>query len=210
MARPRKSEHLRLQLLDTGCQLLNEQGYHGTGIKPLLQAVGIAKGSFYNFFPSKEAFVASAIYRYGEQMANEFEAALTGYEQAPAIVQIWMSFHNKVCNRATKGEPFTCLMGAMSAEIAQANRLCSQAIDAVMQQWLDRLEVMVINAQQQGDLREDLASRVIAIQIYNAWQGCLLYYQVSNDIDALLAQLKNLIFVLATSQGQATLNDVDV
>ena len=55
MARPRKSEHSRQDLLDTGSRMLTEFGYHGTGIKQVLDAVGVPKGSFYNFFPSKEA-----------------------------------------------------------------------------------------------------------------------------------------------------------
>ena len=33
-----------------------EQGYHGTGIQEVVDKVGIPKGSFYNYFKSKEDF----------------------------------------------------------------------------------------------------------------------------------------------------------
>ena len=78
MARPRKSDHTKQLLLATGSQMLTEHGYHGTGIKQVLDAVGVPKGSFYNFFPSKEAYVASIIHHYGEQVAEEFNAATAG------------------------------------------------------------------------------------------------------------------------------------
>ena len=81
MVRPRKSEHSRQELLDTGSRMLTEFGYHGTGIKQVLDAVGVPKGSFYNFFPSKEAFVAGIIYQYGEQATEDFRIALAGHEQ---------------------------------------------------------------------------------------------------------------------------------
>ena len=39
-------------LLDEGVALLMRQGYHGTGLKEILDAVNIPKGSFYNYFVS--------------------------------------------------------------------------------------------------------------------------------------------------------------
>ena len=42
-------------LVDAGTQLMLEQGYHHTGIQDVLQAAGVPKGSFYYYFPSKEA-----------------------------------------------------------------------------------------------------------------------------------------------------------
>ena len=43
-------------LVDAGTQLILEQGYHHTGIQDVLQTAGVPKGSFYYYFPSKEAF----------------------------------------------------------------------------------------------------------------------------------------------------------
>src|SRR5210317_519548 len=128
MARPRKSEQTRQQLLATGSQMLTEHGYHGTGIKQVLDAVGVPKGSFYNFFPSKEAYVASIIHHYGEQVAEEFNAATAGLDGEPALVLLWCSFRNKVRNKLASGDSCACLLGAMSAEIGQASRLSREAI----------------------------------------------------------------------------------
>ena len=41
--------------------LLMDQGYHGTGLQELVQRVGVPKGSFYNYFESKEAFRAGVV-----------------------------------------------------------------------------------------------------------------------------------------------------
>jgi len=205
MARPRKSDQSRQQLLDVGSQMLTDCGYHGTGIKQILNAVGVPKGSFYNFFPSKEAFVATIIYQYGEQVTEELRRAVEGYEQAPALVQLWYSFRNKVRNKLAAGESCACLLGSMSAEIAQANPLCNEALATVEAQWLQVLAASLANAQQQGDLRNDIAATELAPLLYNCWQGGLLQYQVSGDSDTLLSQLKTFIHMLATDQGKATL-----
>ena len=51
-------------LLNQGVALLMQQGYHGTGLNEILSAVQIPKGSFYNYFGSKENFTAEIIEHY--------------------------------------------------------------------------------------------------------------------------------------------------
>ena len=209
MARPRRSNHSRQLLLETGVQLLNKQGYHGTGIKQVLDAVGIPKGSFYNFFPSKEAFVASIIHQYGEDTSDEFARALQGHEESPALQQLWYSFRNKVRNREAAGESCACLLGSLSAEIAQASPLCNEALAEVQALWLGTLHALVRQAQQQGHIQDAHGAKDLATLIFNSWQGGLLQYQVSADIDALLHQLMTLMNNLATDTGRALLASVE-
>jgi len=185
--------------------MLTERGYHGTGIKQVLDAVGVPKGSFYNFFPSKEAFVASIIYQYGDDVGVEFVKALRGYEAAPALAQLWYSFRNKVRYRESAGESCACLLGGLSAEIAQASPLCNEALATVQRRWIDTLERLVTQARKQGDLQTDPAPEDAALLIFNCWQGGLLQYQVSGDTDALLHQLLTLMNNLATDSGRMLL-----
>src|SRR5712691_6031001 len=62
-------------LVDAGTQLILEQGYHQTGIQDVLQTAGVPKGSFYYYFPSKEAFGLEVI----AQFAAAYLARLEKY-----------------------------------------------------------------------------------------------------------------------------------
>ncbi len=75
MARPRLSEGTRQRLLQHGMSAFLQQGYHGTGIKQVLDEVGVPKGSFYNYFASKEAFGAAAIEYYADCLADKMTRA---------------------------------------------------------------------------------------------------------------------------------------
>lgn len=57
-----------------------EQGYHGTGLK-ILESVQIPKGSFYNYFSSKENFGAEVIQYYIEP----FIVQLNGHLENPEL-----------------------------------------------------------------------------------------------------------------------------
>ncbi len=205
MVRPRKSEHTKLRLLAAGVQILTLHGYHGTGIQKVLNSVGVPKGSFYNFFASKEVYVADIIYYYGEQIIQEFNSSVAKLEGENAVVVLWCSFRNKVRAKVAAGESCACLLGAMSAEIGQASSLSGMAIKAVESQWVLTIKELIQHAQNQGDIRTDIAALELAQIFYNCWQGNLLQYQTTNDPKLLLTQLHTFIKTLLTTDGQRTI-----
>ena len=86
MARPRRSQASRERLLEVGISSLLRDGYHGTGLKAVLDRSAVPKGSFYNFFTSKEDFAVAAIERYAECLGAQLEASLAGAVDALARV----------------------------------------------------------------------------------------------------------------------------
>jgi AcrR family transcriptional regulator len=60
----------RDRLLDAAVDLLQRQGYHGTGLNELLERSEAPRGSLYHYFPGgKEQIGAEAIARAGNQVA---------------------------------------------------------------------------------------------------------------------------------------------
>ena len=70
-------------LVDAGTQLILEQGYHHTGIQEVLQAAGVPKGSFYYYFPSKEAFGREVIAQFAAAYVERLERWLGETTQSP-------------------------------------------------------------------------------------------------------------------------------
>jgi len=61
----------RERLLDVAVDLLQRQGFHGTGLNELLARSGAPRGSLYHYFPGgKEQIGAEAIARAGGQVAS--------------------------------------------------------------------------------------------------------------------------------------------
>ena len=58
---PKPKPHVRENLLRVGVKMLHEGGFTGTGIKDIVDAAQVPKGSFYNYFENKEAFGKEAI-----------------------------------------------------------------------------------------------------------------------------------------------------
>ncbi len=198
MARPRKNDHLKQKLLETGMRLLIDNGYHGTGIKQILDAVNVPKGSFYNFFTSKEQFVSEIIIYYSTVISEEFSLFLKTFNNESTIITFWLCFQEKV----NASESCACLIGAMASEIAQSSELCRRTIIDVETAWLSTLTLLLNRSQQQDDVRNDLKAEDLASSFYNHWQGSLLEFQVSNNTEIVLHRLATFVRLLLTDQGQ--------
>src|SRR5438132_4961652 len=64
--RPGTKVPTKAALVDAGLHLMLEKGYHHMGIQDVLQAAGVPKGSFYYYFPSKEAFGLAVIAQFAD------------------------------------------------------------------------------------------------------------------------------------------------
>ena len=67
-----EKEVLKNRLIESGKKLLNRMGMKGLTIEDAARDVGISKGSFYAFFPSKEDFVLSIFESWETQYRGNF------------------------------------------------------------------------------------------------------------------------------------------
>src|ERR1700747_145759 len=61
-------------LVRAGVVMLTEKGYSATGIEEVLRSVDVPKGSFYHYFPSKEAFGAELIESYASYFSRKLDS----------------------------------------------------------------------------------------------------------------------------------------
>lgn len=200
MARPRRSEHSRQQLLELGAAMLSEKGYNGTGIKEILDAANVPKGSFYNFFSSKEDFAAEIIANYGTDLFAKMDAFLASSESYPAaeVLKTLQIAALKVIE--SKEYRQTCLIGSMASEIAASSDQCRQQLDNLYERWVARLEKVIGRGQQQGDFRQDIEARVLAELFWNQWQGSLVRIKVEMNSDGSLQTLDAMLQLLYSSE----------
>ena len=65
----------REQILQTTCNLLEKQGYHGTGLNEIVKESGAPKGSLYYYFPEgKEQITAEAVLQSGRVTSERIHA----------------------------------------------------------------------------------------------------------------------------------------
>lgn len=71
---PKDKERIRRQLLAEGRSRMLAEGIAKTNIDELAKNAGIAKGTFYHFFPSKQDFILEIIHSYQQEKLSQLRA----------------------------------------------------------------------------------------------------------------------------------------
>ena len=66
-------DRVRIQLLETGFELIRQHGMKKTSVSEIAKKTGIATGTFYNFFPSKEEFIYQLVVYKRQSVKAAFE-----------------------------------------------------------------------------------------------------------------------------------------
>src|SRR5208283_1654273 len=177
----RDIRELREKLLDQGVTLLMEQGYHGTGLQELVQNVGVPKGSFYNYFPSKEAFSAQVVKHYIEPFISQLDSHLQR-KDVNAETALKTYFNELIEEAERRDFKGGCLLGNLMGEIGDTSDLCQTSLREAVRRYRDKLQDGLARAQQEGSLRTDLAAKDMADLLVNLWQGALLRMKIERSV----------------------------
>ncbi len=183
MARPRRSQTTRQELLETGVELLLEQGYHGTGIKDVLDRVGVPKGSFYNYFESKEDFGVEVIRHQATALYANLDATLTRAEQ-DALSALKRFFRDMIQSLDERQCTGGCLFANLAGELDESEA-CRRALRDAMKGWRDRIGRALALAQEQGTVRDDLPAKDLACFLLDTWEGAVIRMKVEGSVKPL-------------------------
>jgi TetR/AcrR family transcriptional repressor of nem operon len=170
----------RERLLEQGVQMLTAQGYHGTGLKQLLDSVAIPKGSFYHYFQSKEVFAAEVIQHYIEPFILRLSEHLS---RSPddALLALKRYFNELIAELEQNDFKGGCLLGNMMGEMGDTSETCRRALQSALKRYQDLQQKALEMAQQQGTVRTDRSADSMADLLTNSWQGALLRMKIEQS-----------------------------
>lgn len=179
----------RDRILDAAMHTLHERGYNGCGVQDITDAAGVPKGSFYNHFESKEELGAAALDRWFQQKTCERLRVLSDETLSP-LTRLHRYFEALAAVLAEDNYASGCMIGNLSAELADRSRLVRDRLSVHFAGWTRAIETCVREAQTQGELRDDLPPATVASFLLNSWEGAILRTKVERSnapFDAFLA-----------------------
>ncbi len=175
MTRLQEKNDVPLRLLEAGHRLFWRNGYHATGIQEITDSAGVPKGSFYNHFGSKEAFAVRVIENYAKWVSNNWDGLLAQPDiaaEADHVGRIRLIFHFFI-DHHERSQFLGCLVGNMTAEMAESSPSCNVVLRKAMEQWSARLTRSLELAQASGQVRADMPARDLSTIFLDAWEGAL-------------------------------------
>lgn len=176
----RTQEETRVALLEVGLRLFSKRGYNGTGVKEIVDAAQVPKGSFYNYFKSKEDFADKVIRHYAENLSIRWSRYL---EEGPqdALGALRYCFERMIADYEKCEVKSGCLIGNLAAEISESSELCKTTLREVVSSWQEHISNSLGDAQKSGVVRTDISADILTDFFWSAWEGALLRMKIDNS-----------------------------
>ena len=187
--------------MKAGVAALHSKGFNGCGVQEITEAAGVPKGSFYNYFESKEVFSAAVLEHYWEQGARQNLAILSD-ESIPALTRLKTYFSQRAAVHAAGRFERGCMIGNLATEVTGQSRLVRDQLAGLFAGWVRVVANCVLEAQNNGEIDSDLDAVTLASFLVNAWQGAVMRAKVDRDSTS-LDQFDEVVFSRLLVRRQA-------
>jgi len=152
-------------------------GYTACGVQEIVGTAGVPKGSFYNYFKTKEGLALEVLETYVASSRREIlsDATLTPLSRIKAHFGFFISRYER--DGFDKG----CLIGNFSAESSESVPLLKEALRDSLSTWTDLLSDVIRDGQKSGEIQGGIDPVSVARFLINSWEGAVLRMKITGD-----------------------------
>ncbi len=167
-------------ILNVGLDVFRRNGYHNVGINQILKESGIPKGSFYNFFESKEDFAQQVIRQYGETNTCWMKEFFEDCSLSP--IECLKSFYTYMMNLNEEDEYCGgCLVNNMSVEVGRKSDPIGAEANQQFIGWLNVLASVISKGQDDNEITKEFSALELAEYIHAGFYGVLSRAKVTRN-----------------------------
>jgi len=162
------------KILDTGAELIHLKGFNHTGLQEILKTAGVPKGSFYNYFNSKEDFglqVIDHFVGYITFMSRPIleDPALSPLQKIKRLLEWFMQFFK------SKDYAYGCPIGNLAQEMGDLSPAFRDKLRSALDILVGTYSGVLAQAQKEGEISQDLDVREAARFLVSSWHGALMH-----------------------------------
>lgn len=173
-------KHDSEDILKTGMELFRTNGYHKVGINQILEECGIPKGSFYNFFQSKEDFAISIVKKYGQDSLHMIQQFLR--EKSLSPLERLKSFYTMLIDsNETDDYAGGCLINTLSNEVGRNVDSLAIASNESFKMWVKEIALCVKEGQELGEITNAYSDLELAEYMHAGLYGSFSRMKVTRS-----------------------------
>lgn len=192
----------RERLIEEGLKSLIVNGFDGIGLNAILAAAKVPKGSFYYFFPSKEAFATAVIDAYEMQYTAMRKGFFTDTAHSP-LTRLLRYFDAVEAMHLAEAPLAGCLYGVLSQTAAARSPEFRARLATIFQSWQTQMAELLEEAKAQGELAPEINCTEVAAFLIDAYEGLLVRMKVGGDAKAFARFRRLVLDPLCGRQGMA-------
>ncbi len=179
-----RRNHNKETIIQAGLEIILQRGFNGTGVEAILKRANVPRGSFYNFFSSKEEFGLAIIDDFAEQLNDIMQTALgdTSLDPLKRIKNCFEKFIEIVETNNCNGG---CLLANLSLEMADTCETFRHRLDEAWHHMAMAFTSVLLEAQKGKTISAELDPEMLAENLVSSYEGALLRAKVKKSTEPL-------------------------
>ena len=174
-----KGELTKQKVLKTARELFYLNGYNNTSIDDILKASKVKKGNLYFHYRGKEALGYAVIKSYLEDEIKLVDEVFAG--PGSPMERIYRLLETSRRHLAERGCRGGCPIGNFAIEMSDIHNGFRKKINQVFDAWSERLEKLLKEAKQVGELPPSIDAKAMAHMMVAVWEGGVMLVKTRKD-----------------------------
>jgi TetR/AcrR family transcriptional repressor of nem operon len=192
------------RILAAGAKLFGRRAYSAIGVAEIAAEAGVPKGSFYYFFPSKQALALAVVNQHWEHQRAEWLRILTTPDSLTERLRALFVSTAEVQQQAVigTGAVVGCLFGNLALEVSAQDDPVRIRLQEIFEEQIDIVEDAIRVAVEADELVVS-APRETAKAIVAQIEGMVLFAKLFNDPGQLDRLWQNSMRLLGVDDARA-------
>ena len=159
----------RESLIHAAAHLFHERGYNATSVQDIVSAAGVPKGTFYNYFDSKEALAIAV-----SDVFHPRVLSLLVLEASTSPSRRLRQYFHAILKELQRFDYLRgCLVGNFASEITDATPALKKRVAEHLDDATWRMSVVIEQGQKAGEIKDDIPPMDLARFLLNSLYGAI-------------------------------------
>lgn len=166
-------KHQKENIVAIGETLFRLKGFSNTGISDILEACSISKGTFYNYFHSKDEFLIASLKNYTDQLLALMDKVMVPETSNDPLERLKVFVAHMIRGNEQEGLVGGCLLNNMALEVGGLDNELAEHVNNNFKRLVKRVAQELEAAQHYGSVRNDYTATQLAEYMYTGLYGAL-------------------------------------
>jgi AcrR family transcriptional regulator len=182
--RQRRKQETRRQIFQAAMKLFERKGIFSTTVEEITEAADVGKGTFFNYFPSKEAILSAL----AERQLGVIDRAVEKADSATTVRPIL----REMCKELSAGPGRSPIMLRSLFAMVLSNNMLFELFSRALRKGRGKVAMIIERGQQLGEVRTDLPAIEIARSLQQTAFGTSFIWAVSQPSDLMAWQERSM------------------
>ena len=181
-AKKRRAGDKRDRILKAAVKVFARQGFHATKVSEVAKAAGVADGTIYLYFKSKEELLVSLFEDRVERLLAHLREQLPKQESAPERLRAIIAMQLGLLEGERE------LAEVITVILRQSTKIMKELAAPHFLAYIDLIAKVIAEGQAAGDFRKDVSPNIAARAIFGALDGITLTWALGRAEKGALAR----------------------